>query len=181
MKIIPLPFETVALTGFTHKVSIFSTDLTSAALNQTFTIFPDGSVDGYNQQTGLPMQDTTLIQLPAGFTVEKVTSRLVVPFTGGAITAATLTVGDKASAARYIAAASTDLFTAIGAGGTNTKDCVASATTYAFSSNDATNANALVTATIATTGANVNAATAGQVDILLALSDPSEQQYVTGT
>ena len=180
MKIIPLPFETVALTGWTHKVSIFAADLTAAAGSQTFTIFPDGSADGY-YSNGAAIQDATLAQLPAGFQVEKSQIRVVQTFTGGAISAATITVGDKASAARYIASANTDLFTAIGAGGTNTKDNVASATTYAFSSNDVTNSNAAITATIATTGANVSAATTGQVDILLALADPNAQQYVTGT
>lgn len=178
MKIVPLPFETVALIGFTHKVIITFADLTAAAGTQTFTIFPDGSADGYNQQTGLAMQDTTLNQLPAGFTVEKTQMRLVTPFTGGAISAATLTVGDKASAARYIASANTDLFTAAG---TNTKDNVASATTYAFTTTDVANSNAALTATIATTGANVNAATAGQLEIYFACCDVSEQSTVTGT
>jgi hypothetical protein len=178
MKIVPLPFETVALIGFTHKVIITSADLTAAAGSQTFTIFPDGSADGYNQQTGLAMQDTTLNQLPAGFTVEKTQIRVVTPFTGGAISAATVSVGDKASTARYIAAASTDLFTAAG---TNTKDNVASATTYAFTTTDVANSNAALVAVIATTGANVSAATAGQLEIYFAVCDVSEQATVTGT
>jgi hypothetical protein len=184
MKITPLPFETVALTGFTHKVSIFASDCTAAALTQTFTVFPDGSADGYNQQTGLPMADSTLNSLPAGFTVEKVTTRLVTPFSGTGVTAINATVGDKANATRYVTAAQTDLMTANGVGGTNSKDVVASATTYAFSSNDITNNNGALTATINTTGANVSLLGAngvGQFDILLALSDPSEQQFVTGT
>lgn len=177
MKIVPLPFETAALTGWTHKVILTYADLTSATGSQTFTIFPDGTVDGY-YSSGLPIQDSTLNQLPAGFQVEKSQMRLVTVFTGGTISAATLTVGDKANAARYIAAASTDLFTAIG---TNTKDNVASATTYAFASSDVTANNAQLTATIATTGGNVNTATQGQVEILLALADPNEQSVVTGT
>ena len=177
MLIVPLPFETVALTGFTHKVTLTYADLTAAAGSQTFTIFPDGSADGY-YSNGSAIKNATLNQLPAGFTVEKVQLRLATPFTGGAISAATLTVGDKATANRYLASSATDLFTAAG---TNTKDNVASATTYAFSSADVTNTNAQITATIATTGANVNAATAGALDILLGLMDPSAQASVTGT
>ena len=89
MKIIPLPFETVALTGWTHKVSIFAADLTAAAGSQTFTIFPDGSADGY-YSNGAAIQDATLAQLPAGFQVEKSQIRVVQTFTGGAISAATI-------------------------------------------------------------------------------------------
>lgn len=177
MKIVPLPFETVALTGFTHKVILTNADLTAAATTQTLTIFPDGTADGY-YSNGTAIQDSTLNQLPAGFTVEKSQLRLVTPFAATSLTAATLTVGDKASAARYIAAASTDLYTAIG---TNTKDNVASATTYAFAGSDVAASNAQLTATIAFTGANVSTATAGQVEILLALMDPNEQAPVTGT
>lgn len=177
MLIVPLPFETAALTGFTHQVILTFADLTAAGGTQTFTIFPDNSADGY-YSNGMAIKDATLNQLPRGFTVEKATMILDVPFTGGAISAATLTVGDKASAARYIASASTDLFTALA---TNTKDCVAGATTYAFAGQDVTNSNAAITATIATTGANVNAATAGQVRLLLALADPGAQNTATGT
>lgn len=171
MKIIPLPFETVALTGFTHKVIITFADLTAAAGTQTLTIFPDSSADA-------GFSDATLAQLPAGFTVIATQMRLVTPFTGGAISAATLTVGDKASANRYIASTATDLFTALG---TNTKDNVASSTRYAFASQDVTNSNAQLTATIATTGDNVKNATAGQLEIFLDLWDPNEQATVTGT
>jgi len=178
MKIVPLPFETAALTGFTHKAIITYADLTAAAGTQTLTIFPDGSVYGYNQQTGVAMQDTTLTQLPAGFTVEKTQIRLVTPFTGGAISAATVTLGDKASTNRYMASAATDLFTAAG---TNTKDNVASATTYTFSTTDVANSNAQLVAVIATTGGNVNTATAGVLEIFLALADISAQSTVTGT
>jgi len=182
MKIIPLPAETVALVGWTHKVSIFATDLTAAAVTQTFTIFPDGTVDGY-YSNGLPIQDAVLNALPLGFQVEKSQIRLVAPFTGLGITAVQISVGDKANTARYIASASTDLWTATGVGGVNTKDNVASATTYAFSSADVTNGNAFLQAVITATGANVvlAAASGGQVDILLALADPNEQQTVTGT
>ena len=178
MKIVPLPFETVALIGFTHKIIITNTDLTAAAGSQTFTIFPDGSADGYNQNTGVAFQDTTLNQLPAGFTVEKTQMRLVTPFTGGSISAATLTLGDKANNSRYMASSATDLFTAAG---TNTKDNVASATTYAFTSTDVANSNAALVAVIATTGGNVSTATAGQLEIYIAVADVSEQAYVTGT
>jgi hypothetical protein len=178
MKIIPLPFETTAMTGWTHKVSIFYTDLTAAAGTQTFTIFPDGSADGYDPLTGAAYTNASLAQLPAGFQVEKSQIKVVTVFTGGAISAATITVGDKASTARYIAAANTDLFTAAA---TNTKDNVSSAVTYAFAGADVAGSNAVLQSIIATTGANVNAATQGQVDIYLALADPGEQQYVTGT
>ena len=182
MKIIPLPFETAALTGWTHKVSIFAADLTAAAGTQTFSIFPDGSANGY-YSNGTAIQDATLVALPAGFQVEKSQIRVVSTFTGTGITAATITVGDKANTARYVTSASTDLWSPIGLGGTNTKDNVASSTTYAFSSADVTNGNAVLQAVIATTGGNVTlcAASGGQVDILLALADPTEQQYVTGT
>jgi hypothetical protein len=115
--------------------------------------------------------------------VEKAQIRVQSVFTGTNITAATITVGDKASTARYIASVNTDLLTAVGIGGTNTKDNVASSTTYAFSSADVTNGNAVLQAVIGTTGGNVSlcAASGGQVDILLALADPNPQQYVTGT
>jgi hypothetical protein len=182
MKIIPLPFETVALTGWTHKVSIFAADLTAAATTQTFTIFPDGSADGY-YSNGAAIQDGTLNQLPAGFQVEKSQIRVAAVFTGTGITAVQISVGDKANTARYIASANTDLLTAIGLNGTNTKDNVASATTYAFASADVTNGNAQLQAVITATGGNVTllAASGGQVDILLALADPNEQATVTGT
>lgn len=81
MKIIPLPFETTALTGWTHKVSIFFTDLTNATGTQTFTIFPDGTTDGY-YSSGVAIQDAVLNQLPAGFQVEKSQIRLATPFAG---------------------------------------------------------------------------------------------------
>jgi len=167
MKIIPLGTEARANLGFSHKVIITYADLTSAAANQTLTFLPDATTPG---------------QLPAGFAVMRSGYRLITPFTGSTISAATLDLGDKASASRYIAANATDLYTA---SGTNTKDSVVSTTSYAFSSKDVADTNAQLTAKISATGANVNAATAGRLEIYLLLGwmadgDPITEPGITG-
>lgn len=157
MKIIPLPSETRLNSGFSVKVRVAYTDVNATAgLTKTLTLYPDG--------TG---------QLPAGFAVRRVGYQLITPFTGGAVATCTLDLGDKASASRYLAAANSDLFTAIA---TNTKAFVmagALVAGYAFQPVDVTNTNAQLTGLFTTTVANLNALTAGLVEIYYELIDLS--------
>jgi hypothetical protein len=163
MQLIPLPVETRQMTGFSHKAIINYSDLTTAGASQAFTLFPDVS---YNSSA----------LMYAGWAITKVAYRLITGFTGGALSAMTLTLGDGANATRYLAAASTDMFTAPGT--TNAKDFVISGTAYVYSSNDLTNSNTKLVATFAATGANVNAATAGQVEIYFRADDLSRLSTV---
>nr|WP_294577580.1 hypothetical protein [uncultured Rhodopila sp.] len=144
------------MTGFSHKAIINYSDLTAAAGSQALTIFPDVS----NNAGAL---------LYAGWAITKVAYRLIAGFTSGLPIAATLTLGDGANATRYLAAAATDLYTA--PSGTNSKDFVLGSTSYAYSSNDATNSNAKLVATIAVAAGNVSAVTAGQVEIYFRADD----------
>ncbi len=144
------------MTGFSHKAVINYSDLTTAGASQAITLFPDV---GYS--AGALMH--------AGWAVTKVAYRLITGFTGGNLSAMTMTLGDGASATRYLAAATSDLFTAPGT--TNTKDFVIGGTSYAYSSADLTNSNSKLVATLAATGGNVNTATAGQVEIYFHIAD----------
>ncbi len=72
------------------------------------------------------------------------------------------------SAARYMAAASSDLFTALG---TNTKDTVVSTTAFALGANLVGASTATLTALFTSTVANLDALTQGLMEIYLLLSD----------
>jgi hypothetical protein len=135
--------------GFTHKFIVDYTDITAAALTNTITLLP---------ASGL---------FPSTLAILRTAYKLVTPFTGGAVATVTLTLGDPGTAARYIAAASTDLLTALA---TNTKMAVFSNNAYAYNTADAA-ANCKLRALFTSTVANLDALTAGQIEIYAQIID----------
>lgn len=153
MKVIPLPSQSGSRI---IKVILTWKDLTAAATTQVINVFPD------------PAGQAAQTLMPTGTAVILTSMRMKTPFTGGAISAMALDVGDLASAARFIANANTDLFTA---SATNTKDNVVSATAFGYSGSVVAASNSVLTAKFTSTGANVNAATAGRVELLFELME----------
>lgn len=153
MKVIPLPSQTGSRI---IKAILTWKDLTAAAANQVINVWPD------------PAGQASQTILPVGTGVIMTSMRMKTPFTGGSISAMVLDVGDLASAARYIANANTDLFTAEA---TNTKSQVISATAFAYTGSVVAANNAVLTAKFTATGGNVNTATAGRVEILFELME----------
>lgn len=138
-------------TGFTHKVSLKApTDTTAAAVTQIINILPTSG------------------SLTAGLLVVKVALRLITPFTGGAVSACVLDIGDGGAVGRHIANANTDLFTALA---TNTKPHVAGSTAYVYTPKNITDGFTAIQAKFTTTTANVVALTAGEVEIYLQVID----------
>lgn len=155
MKILPLPDQTRLESGFSHKVIVDYTDLSgTAATTKTLTFFPDSTSSG----------------MTAGSAILRTGMQMITPFVGTSITAVTLTLGDGATAARYIAAASTDLVTAAA---TNTKEQVASGTgaPYAYTGKNVADGNNKLLGLFTATGANLTALTAGKVEIYFCLVD----------
>lgn len=138
---------------FTHKFIVNYSDLSTAALTNTLTLLPSG--------TGL---------FPSTLAIIRTGWKVVTPFTGGAVATMTLTLGDPGSSARYIAAASTDLFTALA---TNTKMAGVSNNAYAYCTVDAA-ANCKLRALFTSTVANLDALTAGQIEIYAQVIDLAE-------
>jgi hypothetical protein len=153
MKVIALPSQSGSRIV---KIILTYKDLTAAATTQTINLFPDPA--GQAAQTLAPIGTALIFS----------SVRLKTPFTGGSISAMTLALGDKGSGTRYIASASTDLFTAIAS---NTKDNVASTTAFAFTGSLFAASNTVFTCLFTSTSDNVNAATAGRVEILLELME----------
>jgi hypothetical protein len=135
---------------FSHKFIVKYTDLTAAGLTQTLVLLPN---------TGIMPINTAIIR--TGY-------RLVTPFTGGSVATVTLDLGDAQTAARYIAAATTDLLTAIA---TNTKNNLISATGYAFSGSNFANSHNKLQALFTSTVGNLNTLTAGEVEIYAKIVD----------
>ena len=95
MKVLPLPFETIATTGWTHKITMTYADL-AAATGATGTevnlqLLPDVSV-------------STTSVLPAGTIVEKAAFNLKTAFdaSDASINSLLITVGDTGVVARFI-------------------------------------------------------------------------------
>jgi hypothetical protein len=141
----PLPFETVALAGFTHKATLDFNDLIAlgAVANGVIQLFP------------------TVGNAPAGTVARRVALNLTTPFvfSDGTITGCVAEVGDGNSTARLCA--QTQLATA----GTPVP-YFAQSTTYAYPIADSIDIKFT-----AAGGAThlVNTATAGQVDVYLEL------------
>jgi len=90
MKLIPLPFETRALTGYTHKAIVTYADLVSYGGAATTAVVP-------------------LLTTRVGDVVEKAAYRLVTAFdfSDAGITSCTMAVGDDGSTGRFIDAQET--------------------------------------------------------------------------
>lgn len=101
-------------------------------------------------------------RFPAGLEIEGAGISLVTNFTGGAVSAATLSVGTTGSATAYVAA--TDVFT-------GAYKTIKGATLVPFTMLAGTGAPAVSTVRVqlVTTTANANALTAGKADIYLKL------------
>ncbi len=153
MKVIPLPSQSGSRI---IKVILTWKDLTAAALTQVINVFPD------------PAGQASQTLMPVGTSVIFTSMRMKTPFTGGAISAMALDVGDLASAGRYIANGNTDLFTAEA---TNTKSQVVSNTGFAYTGSVFAANNTVLTAKFTSVGGNVNAATAGRVELLFELME----------
>ena len=139
MKITPLPNSR----HFTHKTELTFADLITAGTSQP----------------------TNLIPVVSGMLVVRVGFRLRIPFSGGAATALTLSLGDAGSAARYLAALSIwGAAAPIAAAGSNAF----------FAYTAAENFRAVFTST----GANLNTITAGKVDVYVTLADLNEADAV---
>lgn len=151
MKLMALGNTERLQTGFTHKVRVTFADLTAAAVTQTLNIFP-----------------LTTGAMTALMSVARTAVKLITPFTGGAIATGTVDVGDAQTVGRYIAAANTDIFTALA---TNTKPHVFTTNAYIYSPANVTNTQAAVQLKVTTTVGNVNAATAGELDVYLHIVD----------
>lgn len=145
MIVTPLTAEEQRATGFTHRFDLTEADLT-------------GTVSG-------TLQDITLFTLAIGMVVRNVAYKLATAFTGGAISAITMSVGDGAGATQFIAAGS--VFTA---GAAYAHSAASTLKTY-------TAASTLIARFTPTSDSLVNL-TAGSVVILAEIVDLSK---VAGT
>jgi hypothetical protein len=156
MKVIPLPTELRVAVGFSHKVIINAADvaLMVGTTSGGFQIFPDV----------LPKSPITQpdYSLPRGTCIARVGFQLIVPFSGGLVSALVMALGDGGNGTRYLTYALTDLLTASG----NTLDCGVADSPYVFTQADtaAGTTNALF-ASFVSTGGNFDALTAGQVEV----------------
>jgi hypothetical protein len=172
MRLIPLPIETRALTGCSHKAIVNYLDLnTTAATTKTIQLLAD-LVPADNLGAAVASNFT----IPAGSEIRDCGWMLLTPFTGGVISAMTLDLGIGGTASKFIAAASTDLFTALSS---NTKGCGRNTTAYTFTQADViTGTVCAVTALFTATGANLNALTAGLMEIYFTLNRMPDIQTV---
>lgn len=158
MKLIPLPLETQARTGKTHKLIIDYRDLngTSATLMQGQSVGFSAAWTSGTAQAVIPPNTlgAATITLPIGTQVEGTTLvNVTTLFAGPSTTALTLSVGDGGSATRY--ANAVDLVTA----GYKTGGVA----NYAYLAADTIDAVATIT------GGTVGGLTAGEVEILMAI------------
>jgi hypothetical protein len=163
MKLIPLPLEVRALTGASHKVIVDYTDISAAALTKTIQLIPDLSPA---DNLGLPV--STNFSLPAGTEIRDAGWMLITPFTGGVVSSLVVDIGIGGTATKFVANATTDLFTALA---TNTKGCGRTNVTYTFTQADViTGTVCAMVALFTAVGANLSALTAGQMEIYFALN-----------
>ena len=142
MTITPLPLETRAGLGFTHKVTITHADLTDADTSQTIAIFPESGT------------------FPAGTVVTAAAYNLVTEFDDGedAISDMNLYIGDDGSTTRWVNAAEvSEKGTAVAFAASGTYNCYTAANT--------------VDAIFITTGGNLDTLDTGEVQIYLAVSN----------
>ena len=104
------------------------------------------------------------IVLPGGCRIVKVWISLITAFSGGSVSACTLSLGTTGSAATYLGA--TNVFTGATAGGAVTIGAGAGLGNFA-GGNATPNALGTVRAQILTTTANASALTAGKVDVFI--------------
>jgi len=121
------------------------------------------------QQNFTPTAATTGnidLAVPGGLLVEAVHMSLITAFSGGSVSAATLSVGTTGSPATYLAA--TNVFTGATAGGAVTIGSGAGLGNYA-GGNSTPTAVGTIRIQLITTTANLSALTAGAADIFLRL------------
>lgn len=159
MKLIPLPLETQARTGKTHKLIIDYRDLngtsatTMSGQSQTFSsAWTSGTAQAVIPPNALGASSITL---PAG--VQVLGTALVnvtTAFAGTSVTALTFSLGDGGSATRFVNAV--DVFTAAG----YLSGAVAN---YSYTAADTLDAK------FTATGAALSALTAGELEVLIAI------------
>jgi len=142
MTITPLPLETSAASGFTHKVTITHADLTDADTSQTLAIYPESG------------------SFAAGTCVTRVGYNLVTEFDDAedAVSDMNLYVGDDGSTTRWVNGVEvSEKGTAVAYGISATANCYTAANT--------------VDAIFITTGGNLDTLDTGEVQIYLAVTD----------
>lgn len=142
MKIQALSNSEAAASGFTHRavISAADGDFSAAAGSQTYT----------------------LASLVAGHRIKDAALKVVTPVSGGAISAATAVLGKTGTTNAYITSA--DVFT-----GTAVKAKAGDGASFNQAGGEAFSAASALILTLATTSANVNAATAGELHVLFSL------------
>jgi hypothetical protein len=136
---------------WTHKITVKAADISAAATSKTLAIFPASG------------------SLPAGTCILAVAYSLITPFTGGAVSAMTMKIGDGLDDDRYLTAAKSDLFSA-----TAKPYVVGNETTSPWVPVSTTATENVINAIFTATGANTSVLTAGEVEIYLQLSDFAE-------
>lgn len=173
MFLIPLTDLERLGTGFSHKAIIAAADLTAAATTQTFAIMP-------YQPPGIlvnnALQTQTAGYLAAGACIKKAAVNCTTLFSGGGLSAMVIDVGDGASVGRYVANATTDLFTT---GTGNSKNPVLGSTGYAYTPSDVNANHSQVQAKLTATGCNLSVVTTGQVEIYFDLVDMARMAVTT--
>jgi hypothetical protein len=167
MKLIKLAPTSDLFQLFSHKITIDYTDLIAAGLTQTLTPLFKASV-----ATGIfgDIIGNRHAILRSGW-------RLITPFAQAALSSLTFTLGDVANTARFIAAASTDCFTALA---TNTKNNGISNTAYAYAGADGIT-NTILKSAWTAVGVNlgngtVTGMTAGKLEMYFKMADMSTLQ-----
>ena len=156
MKLIPLPLETQARTGKSHKLIIDYRDVngtsstTMAGQSQLFAAaWTSGTAQAVIPPNALGVATTTI---PAGSQVAGTTLvNVTTPFVGPSTTVLTLSLGDGGSATRYVSAI--DLLTA------GYKTCAVANFSYIAADT--------IDAVITMTGGTMAGLTAGEVEILV--------------
>jgi hypothetical protein len=160
MKLIPLPFETTALKGWTHKVIITAADVAAlgAATTGTLQIVPDVAADTN----------------PAGMAVLAAALNLTTAFdaSDAAINSLTVEIGDGGDTNRFLGP------TEIAVDGTEILFEVSRVTTFPYGYTAADGIDAFFTVG---GGASplLNEINSGQVEIYLRLQDLNEMEVVT--
>ncbi|MBF8281274.1 MAG: hypothetical protein HW378_189 [Anaerolineales bacterium] len=160
MKLIPLPFETIALRGWTHKAIITAADVAAlgAATTGTLQIVPDVAADTN----------------PAGMAVHRVGLNLTTAFdaSDAAINSLTIEIGDGGDTNRFLGP------TEIAVDGTEILFEVSRLSTYPYAYTTADGIDAFFTVA---GGASplLNEINAGQVELYLELENLNEMEVVT--
>lgn len=164
-------FRTDIITGLggaisTVKYTLTYSDLTTAGTSQTISLNANPGGNAVNTPATSTPINSANFQIPQTGKVLTCTIHHTTAFSGGAITAMTVSVGKVGGSNTFVAPAF-NVFT--GAADTNLQE------SFAVGSGQITAWG--VTVTFTSTGGNVNAATAGSVDIYITylnVSSPSE-------